>query len=383
MSVQKKTATSEPEEKRTMRDVGLAEPGWSEFESYYRRNGASEATLREYAKNVGMARTLAGKPLLKLNRREVVALDEKLLSRAQLTRTVVKMFYKAHRKYDLLEEFPRQRRARRNIGLNDVLMPEDIEKLLAACTNLRDRAFIATLTATGARINELLSIRLGDIRQVKGDGYQLWFGKTKVKSQERFSPRIEGELKAHLDRWLKAIPDRGPEAWLFPSTTGEGPVADATMRQLLVSLAKKAGISKRVNPHAFRHARVTWGVMNGEDSLKLSVSIWGKPVTPMMNRYSHFNGIDSKPDEWKAVDFDDVPVMPTPPVLATQKRVQELEVKLANAEAEITKRIADTLAAQLQDALKARGLDVKDRPLTDDEMKDADKKYASVHVHKA
>ena len=319
-----------------VQDVGRAEPGWDKFERFYRRGGSGDETILAYAEFIGSVRNLAGKPLLALTEDELGDLDLKLLKRARVYRNVLRMFFRANKKYDLIETMPRQRRTKRKTGLEDVLMPEDVMKLMETAGSHRDRAFIAVMAATGGRISEVLAVRLKDIKKSNGSGYQIWFGETKVKSQERHSPKIEGAFKAKMDEWLAIHPSNGnPEAFLFPSTAHEDlAVSDGTMRTLLEGLEEKSGIKKPANPHAFRHARVTWGIINKEDTATLCVGIWGKPVSSMLNTYSAFSGLDMKIGEPADREMPAVPALPVPPVLSTQKQVADLTAKLEKFERE-------------------------------------------------
>lgn len=80
---------------------------------------------------------------------------------------VVKMFYR----YTLGEGVTtptsvarlRNREPQSTILSDNLLTPDDIIKLVDGCSNLRDKAVIAILYDTGARIGELLNIRLRDI----------------------------------------------------------------------------------------------------------------------------------------------------------------------------------------------------------------------------
>src|SRR5437867_11452169 len=115
-------------------DVGRAEPGFEKFAAAAKRAGTSEVAIAQYAKFVGAVRRLAPKALLELSPEEVEALDEALLDKAGVYRTVLKMFYRTHKRHDLLDSLPRQRRQkRRRIGLDDVLTPEDVQALIAEC----------------------------------------------------------------------------------------------------------------------------------------------------------------------------------------------------------------------------------------------------------
>jgi len=316
---------------RTRTDIARAEPGWDRFERFYRRGGTTDQTIAQYAKFLGAVRTLSSKPFLKLTEDELGELDIRLLERSVAYRAVLRMFFKANGRSDLRDSMPRQRRPVRRTGLDDVLTPEDVTKLIDSAGNLRDKAIIAVLASTGGRINEVLHVRLKDIKQVKGDGYQIWFGTTKVKGQERYGHKIEGVFKDVLDAWLEAHPSKGnPDAWLFPSTGvhEDAAITDNTTRTMLQSVAERANVSKGTNPHAFRHARYTWGILNGEDQAKLNTCQWGSTVSMMAKRYSHFNGLDVRLEAATPVDLQSIPALPTPPVLSTQARVAELTARL-------------------------------------------------------
>ena len=308
-------------------DVGRAEPGFEKFAAVAKRAGTSEEALAQYGKIIGALRRLAPKALLELSPEEVEALDEALLNKAGVYRTLLKMFYRAHKRHDLLDALPRQRRQkRRRIGLDDVLTPEDVQAMIAECGNLRDRAILALLAATGGRVNEVLGLRVRDLRQVNG-GYQAWFGATKVRSQERYSPVINGVWKKHVDAWIAAHP-AGKDAILLPSTITGGKLAGTNVATMIKGIAKKAGVTKATNPHSFRHARVTWGIIAKEDLATLCIGIWGKPTSNQLNRYAHFSGIDTT-IETREIEMADVPAMPVPPVLATTKEVQSLREQIA------------------------------------------------------
>ena len=321
------TGTKGVSGKRTMADVGRSEPGFDAFAAYRKRGGSSDDAITSYAQHIGMVRTLSKKPLLNLTVPEVEALDTELLGRALSLRTVLKMFYRGCRSA-LLDALPRQRRQQeRRIGLDGVLMPDDVTRLIDGAGNLRDKALIAVLASTGGRINEVLHVRLKDIQN--GSGYQVWFGQTKVRSQERFSPRIEGVFKDCLDAWLAVHPSRGnPEAPLFPSTVRDSWVNETTVSSMLTKAAKKAGVTKNVNAHAFRHARVTWGIIGNENTAKLCIGIWGKASSAMLNKYNHFAGLDAKLEPPQAVKLEAVPALPVPPILSTQAHVAELTARL-------------------------------------------------------
>jgi hypothetical protein len=108
-------------------------------------------------------------------------------------------------------------------------------------------------------------------------------------------------------------------------------VGDSTVGQLLKDLARRAGIKKAVNPHHMRHSRITWSRIRGPYYLELGdacLAFWGKPLSTMINKYSHFDGLDTTMGEPKDLALPDVPAMPVPAIVATAKQVGELTARL-------------------------------------------------------
>src|SRR5438309_1504243 len=103
---------------QTVGIIGKAEPGWARFEDVRRRQKSTEAAIEQYAKFIGIVRRLSPKPLLDLTVTEVEALDRALLTKSSPVRVVLRMFYGAHGRDDLLRALPRQKRTKtRRIGL--------------------------------------------------------------------------------------------------------------------------------------------------------------------------------------------------------------------------------------------------------------------------
>jgi integrase len=360
-----------------MYDVGLMEPGTERFLEERERSGASGESRKDYTKIIGSVRVLAGKPILELSKDEIRALDKQLVSKAKVYRTVLKMFLRDNERIDLDAVLRRQHRPKkRKLALEEILFPEDVVRLIAAARSLRDRGFLATLYATGGRIGEVLNLRREDVRKSNG-GYQVWFGRTKSAGQERYSPPITGIWKEHLDRWLTAHKG-GPKAFLFMSTSADDKALDTrTIKDFLNRLAKRAGITKKHNPHWFRHSRISMAFVNRESDLGiLCTYFWGIPVTPMANLYSHFQGLDTKIEPAKDIEMKPVPALPIPPIVATQAQVAALTAKL-----EMIERRADEWLR-----LRARILGLEtalDAVLTPEESPDPEERAAGARDHAA
>jgi site-specific recombinase XerD len=349
----------------TCREVGLAEAGFERFATYYRRlHGAVTAEEKasyertiggSYAEQLGTVRRLSPRPLLKLSVAELEELDDRLQSRAPVLRTTLKMFYRSHPRTDLLEALPRRNRpAKRKAGLDEMLLPGDVARLMQAARSARDRALIATLYGTGGRVNEILPLRVPNLRASNGSAWQAWFATTKVRGQERWSAKVEGPFKRALDEWLASRTVRGSDAgYLFPSTVnGRTPVSDKTVGEMLHGLAKKTGLLKKVNAHWFRHSRISAAFANREsDPATMCTWFWGRPVTPMANRYSHFQGLEGGVAPAADVPMPEVPELPQSPMAATVEQVKALTARL-----EAATSAAETWTALLQKSPELQAL---------------------------
>jgi len=300
------------------------------------------------------------------------ALDKKLLGRAKVVRSVLKMFLRDNERNDLDGLLKRQRRpAKDRPMMDDILLPDDVMRLIGAAEFLRDRAFISLLASTGGRVGEILHLKFKDVQPIKGDGFQVVFRKPKVKGQGRYSPPIAGAYAKHLEAWVKAAPARGNlESWLFPSgRDAEKPVSEGTTLALLQGLKAKAGIAKAVNHHWFRHSRISWAFINREGDLgRICQWFWGKPVTPMANLYSHFSGLETELGAPTYVELPSVPAMPTDAVdlraemkamreEVRQEVLAEIQRAKEEREAEFEAKLAQTMIdAGYGDILKEKGI---------------------------
>ena len=324
----------------------------------------------QYASFVGTLRSLADKPLLDLSSAEVKRFDIDIVrGRAGVYRAVLRMFYNANERDDLLRALPKfRKRKERRAAFETIIMPDDAASMIAAADSLRDRAILAVLYAGGARINEILTLKIRDVNRVNG-GYQMFFGKSKARGQERYSPKIESVWKRHLDAWLDAHPfGSNADAYLFTSTENvDTHVSDGTINALLHALAKKAGITKQVNAHWWRHSRISLAFACHEADLgTICTWFWGIPVTPMANRYSHYSGLEMTIETPKPVELRAVPALPVSMTFQTRKDVIDLTAKVEQLETErrdimkMFREIIDTMPKQIRDAVDAKDREAKE-----------------------
>lgn len=135
----------------------------------------------------------------------------------------------------------------------DLLEPEEVEQLMAACedspSGLRDRALIALMAATGVRVSEALAVLPRDL--------DLRRRRLHVRRGKGGLPRhvwVHPDAAVPIGEWMAERNRLGlADAPLFCSLRGSR--MDASyVRRAFPRLGEIAGIKKRVHSHALRHA---------------------------------------------------------------------------------------------------------------------------------
>ncbi|PYO82052.1 MAG: site-specific tyrosine recombinase XerD [Gemmatimonadetes bacterium] len=159
-------------------------------------------------------------------------------------------------------ESPRQWRR-----LPSVLTVAEVERLLAAPNTdeplaIRDRALLELAYATGARVSELVALRLSDI--LYEDGLARVFGKG---SKQRLVPagrRALGAVALYA-REIRPRFDKGKgRGILFLNARGT-PLSRVGAWTIIKRAARQAGLTKHVTPHTLRHTFATHLLEGGAD----------------------------------------------------------------------------------------------------------------------
>lgn len=197
------------------------------------------------------------------------------------------------------KEFPRWLRiaiSKRNANHkdhNDVLTPEEVASLAEHAVNPRDRALIWTLYESGARVSEVLSCRVGDVETTDYGALRIHF--PSGKTGRRTVPLFEAAVP-NLLLWLRTHPgrdDKSAPLWTGiqqPGSIGR-PIGYAMAVKAIQKAAERAGITKPVNPHNFRHSRASHVAQNPQVSTSVLEKFFGwQPGSPMAKTYVHLSG---------------------------------------------------------------------------------------------
>jgi integrase/ribosomal protein L40E len=232
-----------------------------EYESYCFAEGLKIARVLKHLYELKMLAELFGKEFNKASKQDVMKVvgDIERNDRSESTKRdykiLIRKFFRWMEKDEVISWMKIPTRNDTRKLPEDMLSEEEIEKMINACEHPRDRALVASLYESGARISELGNLK---VKHVKFDQYGAVLmvdGKTGMR-------RVRIIFSSpYLAIWLENHPFRSnPEAfvWVGIGTVGRNePMVYGAIRMHLKRIAEKAGIKKRIHPHLFRHSRST------------------------------------------------------------------------------------------------------------------------------
>ena len=148
----------------------------------------------------------------------------------------------------------------------EILSTDEVVRLLEQPSGnspkeIRDKAMLELLYATGIRVTELITLKLKDVN------LQMGYLVCKDGGKERVIP-FGNEARSALIRYLEGtrasmIADPDSE-YLFANCSGQ-PMSRQGFWKLIKFYAKKAGIMADITPHTLRHSFAAHLVENGAD----------------------------------------------------------------------------------------------------------------------
>jgi site-specific recombinase XerD len=231
------------------------------------------------------------------------------LAQVNLPRVRLLIKQRARRPGIRLPQFPKNA-IDRVLEYAAALVSEPSESQSDRLINLRDRAFLLTLSDTGLRVHEACNLRRGDIDWLEHRAIVI--GKGNKEAVVRFSRRSIEALKTYLaeraildgnsGRALASQPvfarhDRGAGKKVKPiSTTTGREIVNQRVREALGEDAVGT-----ITPHSFRHYFVTT-ILGSTGNLKLAQVLARHTNIAVTQRYSHLS--DSELDQEYQQIFD-------------------------------------------------------------------------------
>ena len=169
----------------------------------------------------------------------------------------------------------------------DLITPEDLQMMLAACDRSIDRALLMTIYEGGFRIGEIAGMRWGDLKfEDEGVIVNVNF-KTGITRYVRLVMALE-----YLIKWKSDYPfEPEGEALVFINAHRNG-YSYGMLVKKIQTIAGRAGLKRRISPHLFRHSRITHMIQEGYPESVIKLMMWGNLQTTEFATYLHLSGKD-------------------------------------------------------------------------------------------
>lgn len=148
----------------------------------------------------------------------------------------------------------------------DILSTEEVVKLLEqpsgdSAKELRDKAMLELLYATGIRVTELITLRVNDVNLSVG------FILCKDAHKERIIPfgkEAKQALSDYMENSRQGMLEDETNDYLFVNCSGKS-MSRQGFWKIIKFYAKRAGITSDITPHTLRHSFAAHLVENGAD----------------------------------------------------------------------------------------------------------------------
>lgn len=172
--------------------------------------------------------------------------------------------------------------------LPGIMSTEDVVRLIEQPKGdkpkeLRDRAMLELLYATGIRVTELISLKVSDINMQTGCVI------CRDENKERMIPfgsKAKSALLTYLEKGRNAMLFQYEIQELFVNCSGQ-PMSRQGFWKLMKYYANQAGIESEITPHTLRHSFAAHLVENGAD-LKSVQEMMGHSDISTTQKYAQY-----------------------------------------------------------------------------------------------
>lgn len=200
----------------------------------------------------------------------IMRLEQEGMKPATISRNIASMkaFFAYYVRLYKLESDPTERLKAPKIEkkMPTVLTTEEMGHLLEQPSGnspkeLRDKAMLELLYATGIRVSELISLKLSDVN------LQMEYLTCADGHRERIIPfgkKAKEALKVYLKDGREKLVGQESCEWLFTNCSGQT-MSRQGFWKVLKAYGEKAGIETEITPHTLRHSFAAHMIGNGAD----------------------------------------------------------------------------------------------------------------------
>lgn len=175
-------------------------------------------------------------------------------------------------------------RPKRSQNLPNVLSEEEVKNIINHPSNSKHKAILYTIYSVGLRLNEVLTLRVKDIRSDEGC---IYIRGAKGKKDRR------GVLSNKLLEVLRAYyKEHKPAYWLFEGQDG-GKYSPKSIQNIFRKAVKATNSNPWATPHTLRHSFATHLMMHGTN-LRIVQELLGHSNSKTTEIYTHVLAINNK-----------------------------------------------------------------------------------------
>lgn len=171
----------------------------------------------------------------------------------------------------------------------EIMTQEEIDSLLAQPSGdspkeIRDKAMLELLYATGIRVTELITLKVSDVNMTSGT---IVINDNKKSRTVPFGKPAHDALSRYLDGTRENMLEDKSSDVLFANCSGQS-MSRQGFWKLIKYYTRKAGIEADITPHTLRHSFAAHLVENGAD-LKSVQEMLGHSDISTTQIYAHMN----------------------------------------------------------------------------------------------
>lgn len=175
-------------------------------------------------------------------------------------------------------------RMKRNTRRAEVYARSEIEAILTAPTQARDRAFLMTVYASGLRLSEATHLQTKDIDRARMQ-LRVRNGKGAKERVLPLSQRLLQELEGYWRTQRQGRPG-WDSLWLFLGEEADQPINRSTGQNIYYRAVRKSGVRRKGGIHLLRHSFATQLIESGVE-LTLVQRLLGHASLLTTARYLH------------------------------------------------------------------------------------------------
>lgn len=250
--------------------------------------GYSPSTIKHYLNSVSKFAKYFGKSPDFLNENHIRKYLHYCITEKQLSESTINTIYGSLRfffKITLGREWNTDKliRVKKIKKLPAVLSKSEVQSILNVTDNLKHKAILMTIYATGIRVSEATKLMVTDI---DSKNMQIIIRQGKGK-KDRYTLLSINNLEILREYWKRYK----PQLYLFIGNELQKPITVRSIQRIFENSKNKVGIKKKVSVHTLRHSFATHLLEDGVDICYIQ-KLMGHTSINSTTKYLHLRRLD-------------------------------------------------------------------------------------------